>query len=292
MASRRVVGIVALCAAAAVAAIVGGTLLLSRHETTSVAGTPLIQLEVDPHSALGRAQKLLDGKHPDPEAAAAIFRRYSTPEAKLGLAFAEWRGPGSLANVKAIVAATPRDPAMVLNLGFAEFQAGLTADAERTWRQTAARFPDSPYAVDALDALNTGVFPGLPPIIVDFRAVAGSAREHLEAGWRAWNLKHVVTARRELAAAARLAPDSAETLVADAVALFSPAQPLAPFPHLGPLTARFPHAAIVRLHLGVLLLWSKQVARGKKQLRLAVSEQPASVYAKQARTILEALGQK
>jgi hypothetical protein len=287
----RVVGIVALCAAAAVAAIVGGTLLLSRHESTAFParpGTPVVELEVAAGSPLARAQKLLDTHHA--AAAAAIFRRYSTPEAKLGLAFAEWTGPSSLDGVKAIVAANPADPAMALNLGWADYQAGRDADATNAWQQTAARFPDSPYAIDALDALNPGLVPGLPPIVFDPAAVPAKARRILEAGVRAWDLRHVVTARRLLDAAAALAPDAPETLVADAVARFSPASPKASFPVLGPLSGRFPHSSMARLHLGFLLIWNRETALAKKQLRLAATEQRGSVYAKQARELLTALG--
>jgi tetratricopeptide (TPR) repeat protein len=281
-----VVGIVAVCAAAAVVAIVGGTVLLSRNESTA-SGTPVLQLEVSPDTPLAKAANLLNNGHA--AAAAAIFKRSTTPEAKLGLAFAEWRGPSSLAGVKAIVAANPDDPALLLNLGWANYAAGSSADASSAWQQTASRFPDSPYAVDALNALNPGVAPGLPPIVVDFTAVSGKARADLEAGWRAWRTKHVVTARQKLDAAARLAPNVPETLVAAAVARFSPANPTAPFPLLGPLSGRFPHAAIVRLHLGEVLLWRREIAKGKEQLRLAVSAQPGSPYAKQAKLILQAL---
>jgi tetratricopeptide (TPR) repeat protein len=299
--SGRVVGIVALCAVAAVGAVVGGTVLLSRHESTTCAGcvttplpgTPAIELEVGASTPLGRAETLLNQKPPNAAAAAAIFRRYATPEAKLGLAFAEWTGPSSLAGVKALADANPDNPAILLNLGIADLQAGRNADAAAAWQETADRFPDSPYAVDALDALQGGtVAPGLPPIVVDPAAVPAPARHDLEAGVRAWDLKHVVTARRLLDAAAALAPDTPETLVAAAVARFSPASPKAPFPTLGPLSGTYPDASIVRLHLGVLLLWSREVARGKAQLRLATSEQPKSVYAKQARLLLQALGQK
>ena len=298
VASGRVVGIVALCAAAAVVAIVGGTVFLSRHESTQLPGavttprhgTPVLQLEVDPGTALGRAAKLLNNGQA--AAAAAIFRRYTTPEAKLGRAFAEWTGPESLTGVKAIVAASPDDPALLLNLGWANFQAGRNADAASAWQETASRFPDSPYAVDALGALYPGVAPGLPPIVVDPAAVPANARAALVAGITSWERKHVVSARRKLDEAARLAPNFPETLVAAAVARFSPDQPRAPFPTLGPLSGRFPHASIVRLHLGEILLWSRQVAKGKEQLRLAVAEQPKSRYAEYARTILEALRQK
>ena len=304
VASRRVVGIVALCAAAAVAVIVGGTVLLSRHESTTVPGavtaplpgTPAIELEVGATTPLGRAAAFLSQKPPNAAAAAAIFRRYSTPEAKLGLAFAEWKGPSSLAGVKALADANPGNPAIQLNLGIADLQAGRNADAVTAWQQTASRFPDSPYAVAALDALaaieGVKVAPRLPPIVVDPAAVPAKARHDLEAGVRAWDVEHVVTARRLLDAAAALAPDTPETLVAAAVARFSPTNPKAPFPILGPLSGTYPGASIVRLHLGVLNLWSLELGRGKEQLRIAAVEQPKSIYAKQARVLLQALGQK
>jgi tetratricopeptide (TPR) repeat protein len=306
VASGRVVGIVALCAVAAVAATVGGTLLLSRHESTTLPGavtaprpgTPVLQLELglrrDAEArALEDAQTLLD-RDGQAAQAAAIFQRYSSVEARLGRAFAEWTGPGSLPEVKAIAAAAPDSPAALLNLGWADYQAGRNADAANAWEQTASRFPDSPYAIDALDALHPGVAPSLPPIVVNLAAVPPKAIPDLKAGVRLWDLKHVVSARRKLDAAARLAPSTAETLVAAAVARYSPDQPKAPFPILGPLTATFPRNPIVRLHLGVLLLWSREVAKGKEQLRLAAAEAPASVsnYAKQARLLLEALGHK
>jgi tetratricopeptide (TPR) repeat protein len=296
VASGRVVGIVALCAVAAVVAIVGGTLLLSRHESTTLPGlpgTPAIVLDVGASTPLGQAEALLDHKPPNAAAAAAIFRRYTTPEAKLGLAFAEWTGPSSLDGVKALADANPDNPAILLNLGVANLWAGRNADAVGAWKQTATRFPDSPYAVLALDALaGKTVAHGLPPIVVDTAAVPAKARRDLEAGVHAWDREHVVTARRLLAAAAALAPSTPETLVAAAVAQFSPTNPKASFPTLGPLSGRFPNASIVRLHLGELLLWMGQAEKGKEQLRLAIAEQPKSIYAKTAKQILQALGQK
>jgi hypothetical protein len=305
VASRRVVGIVALCAAAAVVVIVGGTVLLSRHETTTPAGAvttprpgkPLLALELGLRQdaeakALRQAQRLLD-EEKKPAQAAAIFKRYASVEAKLGLAFSQWTGPRSLSSVQSIAASYADSPAAQLNLGLADYQAGRNADAVRAWQGTATRFPDSPYAVDAVSALNPNpnVAPGLPLILVDPAAVPANARPAFVAGVNHWNLKEVVSARRQLDAAARLAPNSPEALVAAAVARFSPAQPKAPFPVLGPLTATFPHDAVVRLHLGELLLWNREVAKGKAQLRLAVADEPNSRYAKEARGILEQLGQ-
>ena len=213
--------IVALCAAVAVTAIVGGTVLLSRNESTTPPGAittprpgrPKLELELglrrDAEArALTQAQTLLD-VDAEPAQAAAIFKRYVSVEARLGLAFSEWTGPESLAAVQSIAASDPQSPAAQLNLGLADYQAGHTADAVAAWQQTAADFPDSPYAVDALDVLNSkNVAPGLPPIIVDPAAVPAKARADLVAGVNLWNLKHVVSARRELDAAARLAPST------------------------------------------------------------------------------------
>ena len=299
MASGRVVGIVALCAAAAVAAIIGGTVLLSRNEHTTLPGrpgTPVLQLELGLRAdaeaqALRRAQKLLDADG-SPARAAAIFQLYASVDARLGLAFAQWTGPESLPAVQSIAASAPHSPAAQLNLGWANYWAGRNADAATAWQVTASRFPDSPYAVDALNALHPDVAPGLPLIVVDPTAVPATARPDLSAGVAAWNLKQMLTAQKLLNAAAKLAPHSSEALVAAAVARFSPAQPAAPFPILGPLTAEFPHASIVRLHLGELLLWKQEVTKGKEQLRLAVAVEPKSIYARQARAILEALGRK
>jgi len=296
--NRRVVVIVAIAALVAAGAVVGATLLQTRGERSSFAvqpGQPPIQLEFglrrDSEAlALATAQKLLDheGK---PVAAAAIFRRYHSVEAQLGLAFATWTGPASLGAVQQIAAAHPDDPAALLNLGWALYWAGRNNTALVTWQDTARTYADSPYGIDAEDALHPAVAPGLPPIVVSLAGVPKQARADLAAGIRQWDLEHAVSARQKLDAAAKLAPHTPETLVAAAVALFSPARPLAPFPHLGPLTAEFPHASIVRLHLGVLLLWSRQVAKGKAQLRQAVAAQPGSIYARQARVLLEALAQ-
>jgi len=64
---------------------------------------------------------------------------------------------------------------------------------------------------------------------------------------------------------------------------------VAAFGRLGPLTGRFPRAAVVRFHLGVLLIWTREVARGKKQLAYAVRYEPHSPWAKAARELLSAL---
>jgi TolA-binding protein len=319
--SRRVVLVVALAAFAAAAAVVGATLLQTRGERTTVPGAvthprpgrPLLQLEFgtrsDPEArALVQAETLLDREH-QAARAAAIFRRYHSVEAQLGSAFTSWRGPSSLEAVKRIAAAHPNDPAALLNLGWAEYQAGQNADAAAAWQRTATRYPDSPYAVDAEWALHGGP-PGLPPIVTAVeppksianlpatrqvavlrRAAAGpNVRAKLVYGAILWNyLRMPVSAERVLAAAARLAPHDAVVRTAAAVARFSKGNPTPAFAHLGPLTAVFPHSAVVEFHLGALLVYVGEYEKAAKQLRAAVADAPRSPYAKDARTLLASL---
>jgi tetratricopeptide (TPR) repeat protein len=81
---------------------------------------------------------------------------------------------------------------------------------------------------------------------------------------------------------ARSNPDDVEAQVAAAVARFDKAKPEAAFSRLGPLARRFPNAATVRFHLGLLLLWSGEVEEARRQLRLAREAEPGSPLAREA----------
>ena len=319
--NRRVVLIVVLAALVAAAAIVGATLLQTRGETTTApgavtrarSGPPLLQLEFGLRNtpetrALARAVALFDNER-QVEQAAAIFRRYHSVEAQLGLAFAAWQGPSSLETVKKVVAEHPDDPAALLNLGWADYQAGRNADAATVWRGTANRFPDSPYGVDAEDALHGGP-PGLPPIVTGIelpralanrpaavqvaalkRSAAGpNVRAKLLYGTILWNgLRMPISAQRQFAAAARLAPHDAVARAAAAVGLFSKQHPTRAFAHLGPLTAIFPHSAAIEFHLGALLVYIGEYGKAAEHLRAALADGPHSPYAKPARALLASL---
>jgi tetratricopeptide (TPR) repeat protein len=319
---RRVVIIVASVAAVAAAAVVGVTLFQTHGEHTTVPGAvtkarpgqPPLQLEfslIESREARGlaRAETLLD-KDRQPARAAAIFRRYDSLEAKLGALFAGWRGPESLPAVKTLVAAHPQEPAALLNLGWADYQAGRNADAVAAWRRTASEFPDSPYGVDAEDALHPNTIPGLP-IIVTGLAPPGSIaslspaqqlaalkraaakddpRAKLVYGAALWNLRRPLSAERQFAAAAKLAPHDPLARTLAAVGLFSKANPVRAFGQLGPLTGVFPHSAAVEFHLGVLLLYVGDHAKAANHLSAAVADGPNSPYAKPARTLLTSLG--
>jgi tetratricopeptide (TPR) repeat protein len=281
-ARTRVVAIVAVAALAAAAAVVGVTLLQTRGEstgTTARKGAPPLYLPASRALQLYRA-----GKRGEAE---ALFSRTHSLEDEIGAAFASWPH-GTLDDLKRLVAANPRSGVAELHLGLAYFWAGRDSDAAASWQRAATVEPDTPYAITALDFLHPDVAPGLPPIVVDATTVDPKARVLLLKGILRWNRERPVSAKRFFDLAAARAPHDPAVLTAAAVASFSPAHPLAPFPKLGPLTGVFPRAAVVRFHLGELLLWTRQVAKGKVQLRLAAAE--GSIYGKAARQILSALG--
>jgi Flp pilus assembly protein TadD len=318
--NRRVVVIVALAALTAAAAVVGVTLLQTRGERTTVpgavvtprAGQPPLDLNfgVDTSAeaaALTRAQTLYNANHL--AQAAAIFARYHSVEAQLGAAFAAWKQNG-LATVQQLADAHPGSSVALLHLGIAEYWAGQNADAVAAWDKAAKVGADSPYGVKAEDLLHpTLKIPGLPYLVLDFdvphaiaklpaaqqlaalaRAAAKpDARAKLLYGSALWGLQRPLSAEQQFEAAAKLTPQDPLARTAAAVGLFTKANPVKAFSRLGPLTGVFPRAAVVRFHLGLLLLWSGERKKAVEQLRLAAAEEPGSSYAEDARRLLSRL---
>lgn len=304
--NRRVVLVVVAAAIVAAGAVVGATFLQTRGETTSLPvqpGKPVLQLEFglrrNPENlALARAEKVFDNRH-EAAQAEAIFRRYHSLEAQLGVLFTTWSGPSSLPGVQRLVAAHPNDPAGLLNLGWAAYWAGHTDEAAAAWEKTAHRFADSPYGVDAEDALHPQYrIPGLPTIVTGFPPPATSlaalkraaakpdVRAKLLYGAQLWNLHRPVSAERQFAAAAKLAPHDPLARTLAAVGLFTKADPKRAFAKLGPLTAVFPHSAILQFHLAVALLYIGEYKKAAEHFHATVRDAPHSLYAKYARTLL------
>lgn len=313
----RVLAVVAAVGAVAVAAVVGVTWLQTRGETTTApgsvtkprAGTPPLLFDFGVRNdaearALTRGATLL--RKGERQQAAAVFARYHSLQAQLGTAFAQWPS-NALDTVKQLVASHPQSPVAQLHLALALYWSGRNSDAVKAFRQVDSRFPDTASAVDAEDILYANRFvPGLPYLVLpvslpDEPTLAAqldrakllarrpSAEGKLAYGMMLWRLDRRLSARQQFDAAARLAPNDPAVLTADAVGYFTKKNPTAAFGRLGPLTGRFPKSAVVRLHLGLLLIWEKQVEKGVAQLRLAVRDEPGSIYADQAEKLLSAL---
>jgi tetratricopeptide (TPR) repeat protein len=316
MSSRgRVFALVALAAAAASGVVVVGVLATRGHGPGAPkprAGRPPLALDfgirTDPEArALGRAQRLY-GKGKAAQAA-PIFGRYRSLEAQVGAAMAAWPGD-TIGRLELLQAEHPRSSLVALHAGLALYKARHDADALAAWRTAAKLQPNTPYAVRAGDLLHPQFAPGLPGFVPSFEeplririlrspprklaalrqaAARGGAHAKILYGSALQQLGRPVSAEREFAAAARLAPGDPDARAAAAVGLFDKANPARAFGRLGPLTQVFPKAQTVRFHLGLLLVWSAQVREARKQLQLAENQDPQSLLGRQAAGYLKAL---
>jgi tetratricopeptide (TPR) repeat protein len=285
-------------------------------KATPLQGVPPLAFDlgvrVDPEArSLRRAEGLYAKKQR--AAAGRIFARYDSPAARVGAAFASWPDD-SLAEVERLARDHPDDSLVQLHLGYAKLWSGDGAGAGEAWRMAAAAQPDSPSAQRADDALHPGFpageplfVPGFePPAAIDRlsppqqfaflrrRAARPDVRAKLLYGLALQRLGRRISARRQYDAAAKLDPRDPEAQVAAAVARFDKSRPAEAFSRLGPLTRRYPHAATVRFHLGVLLLWLARsqpgsCAEAKRQLRQARAEEPSSLLAREAQRLLSSL---
>jgi tetratricopeptide (TPR) repeat protein len=297
----RIALLVAVVAAAAASATVAATVLIwggDSHAARQVGLRP------------GAPPFLLDelGLRNDPEAqrlrrAEGLYGRGDRAAAGRLLA-------GDQSVGARIGAAHPRSAFVRLHLGLALAWARRDTDAQQAWRVAARVGPDSPSAVRAESLLHPELAPGQPVFVPTFEPPASLARRSPQAqlaalaraarrpDWRAkilygvalQRLERPVSAERQYAAAAALAPNEPEARVAAAVGLFDKERPALAFSQLGPLSQTFPHAQTVRFHLGLLLLWIGQVQKAKEELRLARAEAPKTLLGSQTEALLARLG--
>jgi len=307
--------LVALAAVVASGVIVIGV-LATRSNVPTVKprpGTPPLALDFGLRTdtearALERAETLYNNKKQ--KEAAPIFARYHSLEAEIGSAFAAWPAD-TVRRLQTLAAEHPRSSLIALHLGFALYWSRRDPEAVTAWRAAAKLQPDTPYAVRAGDFLHPRMGPELPVFVPSFDAPArirllsparqvavlqqaarsDGADAKILYGVALQRLYHPVSAERQFAAAAREAPNDPEARVAEAVGLFSKDNPSLAFSRLGPLVRVFPHAQTVRFHLGLLLLWLREVPKAREELQKARAEGPGTPLGKQASAYLSALEQ-
>ena len=216
----------------------------------------------------------------DPTASPALRRQ-------LREALAAWPA-GTVRRLRILAEQHPRSALVRLELGVALAFSGQDAEARAAWRAAEQVQPDSPSAVRAEDLRHPDTPPGRPPFVPSFTRPRTAAQARLARGIRLQAALRPVSAAREFAAAARLAPDDPEALVADAVGRYSKEAPARAFSRLGPLSRRFPHAQTVRFHLGLLLIYLGDLQQARKELRLARAEGPATLLGRRAQILLQA----
>ncbi len=311
---------VSLIVASAAVAAAGVTIAATALTTTDTPEEPVAQprpgvpplvldlgVRTDPEAkALRRAAALYQRMRR--KQAARIFDRYDSVEAQVGSALATW--PDGYARLEAIAGERPQSGAAQLAMGLGQFWRGQTGDAQSSWRRAKSVEPDSLYAVRAGDLLHPELpVPGLPSFVPSFpspqtlrrmsppeqyaflrrRAQRGGAHDLLLFGAALQRLGRPLSARREFERAAASSPKDPEALTAVAVGVFDKDRPARAFSRLGPLSRRYPGAATVRFHLGLLLVWMGSVDAARRQFRLAREAEPGSLLAKQSDEFLRRL---
>jgi tetratricopeptide (TPR) repeat protein len=309
---RLIVGVTALVAAA----VVVGVALIGRGDGSPTHKPPVLELSVllgddSEAEALRAAERAYDSGQAEQARTqfAAILRDDpASLEAAVGAAIASWP-VGTLDRLRALEAAHPDSALIHLHIGLALYAEGQREEATAQWRSAAEAEPDSPSAVRAGDLLHPDMAPGLPSFFTDLQPPKGlagkTAREQLDTleqaarsgraddwilyGTALQRVGRPVSASAAFDRALELAPERLDAKVAAAVGRFDKENPSAAFSRLGPLARDNPDSALVRFHLGVLLLWIRDVKDASAQLEKAASTQPESLYGKEAKSLLSRL---
>ena len=146
--------------------------------------------------------------------------------------------------------------------------------------------PNLPPIVLGLDLPSAPSAAGQLRILARARA-APSVDAKLRYGLALWSLRRRVSAERQFDGRGRARSGEAPSRERRPPSeRFTKRDPVRAFGRLGPLTGAFPQAAVVRLHLGALLLWTGEVRKAAAQFRLAVRDEPRSPFATAARQFI------
>jgi tetratricopeptide (TPR) repeat protein len=196
---------------------------------------------------------------------------------------------GTVPALQRLARVRPGSSFVRLNLGLALYWQRDDAGALAAWRAAKRVEPDTPSAVKAGDLLHPNSPQGLPQFQPSFARPRTAVQRLLVSGVRLQQSGRPVSAEREFARAAKLAPDDPDAQVAAAVGLFDKDRPSLAFGRLGPLARRFPRSQTVRFHLGLLSIWIGAFADARRELRLLLSEGGGTAYAREARPLLKRL---
>jgi tetratricopeptide (TPR) repeat protein len=314
---RLIVGVVALVAAGIA---VGATLMGRGSDEAPTAqparrGAPGLELSVllrndREAKALRAAERAYD--RGNRAAAKEQFDALLTAdpdsvEAAVGAAVSAWPLQ-TVPRLRRLAGDYPKSALVHLHLGLALYASGNDAAADDEWQQALAVEPDTPSALRAEDLLHPDMAPGRPFFFPSFRGPAvpgespadqletlrkdaekGGVKPNLIYGVALQRLGRPVSARAAFARALELDGESLDARVADAVGRFEKDRPAEAFSRLGPLTQTNPRSALVRFHLGLLLLWIRDVDGARKQLQSAADADRHGFYGKEARALLSRL---
>jgi tetratricopeptide (TPR) repeat protein len=238
-----------------------------------------------------------------------LFDDPDSVEAAIGDAFARWPA-GTTARLQTLAGVAPDRATVQLNLGIALFWEGRTQEALGAWREALVAEPDSSAALRAESLLHPDLAPSRPIFVTDAELPSDLAgrpvaeqlsgllqRAENEGSARSWILYGValqragrpVSAKDAYDRAVELDPDDVAAQVAQAVGAFAKEDPSAAFSRLGPLARDHPDEAVVSYHLGLLLVWLRELETAREELGKAQAADPDGFYGREAARLADAL---
>jgi tetratricopeptide (TPR) repeat protein len=240
---------------------------------------------------------------------AVLAREPSSIAADVGAAVAAWPD-GTVQRLEGLAAEHPSSGVVRLHLGLALYVEGDEAGAQGQWREAKRRDPDTPAAVRAEDLLHPEMPPGRPFFVpsegspsagiedlgpreqiaeLERRAETGGVSAWLLYGSVLQRLGRPLSAQAAFDRAVELDPSDLAAQTAAAVVRFDKDDPSQAFSRLGPLASANPRSAVVRFHLGLMLLWLQQVDEARRQLGTARENSPSSIWGMEAGRLLARL---
>jgi tetratricopeptide (TPR) repeat protein len=229
--------------------------------------------------------------------------------AQVGAAFALWPD-GTFEELRRLEERQPESALVQLHLGLALFWDGRQQEAQEAWRRAEELEPDSSAAVRAESLLHPempagrpffvpseplpqeleGVLPLVQLEMLEERANAATdATPWIQYGVALQRAGRSLSAIKAFDRAVELEPENVEALAGAAVVRFEKDDPSQAFSRLGPLSDRYGQEPVVRFHLGLCLLWLRQVEEARDQLEQAVAIGGETVWGRQAGQLLESL---
>jgi tetratricopeptide (TPR) repeat protein len=229
-------------------------------------------------------------------------------EAAVGAAVSGWPDQ-TLLRLRQLAAEYPESALVHLHLGLALYAGGDDTAAATEWRKALEVEPDTPSALRAEDLIHPDMAPGRPFFYPSFaptldlsrdspaaqldalrrQAVRGGVKDNLLYGVALQRIGRPVSARVAFARALELDEESLDARVADAVGRFEKDKPAESFSRLGPLAQANPRSPLVRFHLGLCLLWIRDVENARMQLQKAADADRHGFYGREARALLSRL---
>jgi Flp pilus assembly protein TadD len=229
-------------------------------------------------------------------------------EAAVGAAVSGWPDQ-TLLRLRQLAAEYPESALVHLHLGLALYAGGDDTAAATEWRKALEVEPDTPSALRAEDLIHPDMAPGRPFFYPSFaptldlsrdspaaqldalrrQAVRGGVKDNLLYGVALQRIGRPVSARVAFARALELDGESLDARVADAVGRFEKDKPAESFSRLGPLAQANPRSPLVRFHLGLCLLWIRDVENARMQLQKAADADRHGFYGREARALLSRL---